>query len=228
MPSPEHRIAALLVRVTEQVLWREIQPWLNARGHRIELHCRVGSGRATHHSQQGARHRITYGHKMVASKRCPRQAELWMTAREIRARGYFDGEPGYAELLAHTCCHEFAHLVQSLNGWYRRGSIHNAGFYRILDRIHRSGCASRVLQALRDGAHSEGLMLDFSAAPAIDTAQATPCSVRRGERVRFRFRGDLVSGVVTRVNRRTLRIEQHGVAGVDYFRVPPAQLEGGG
>ncbi|RRJ82763.1 hypothetical protein [Aestuariirhabdus litorea] len=223
--SFEQRVAQLLVEVTEQVLWREIQPWLRDRGHRIQLHCRVGSGRATHHRQQGARHSITYGRKMVASKRCPLQAELWTTAREIRARGYFRGQWGLAELLAHTCCHEFAHLVQSLNGWYGRGSIHNAGFYQILDRIHRSGSAQRVLEALLRAAQDAQLELGFlpPGAAARDTAPV-PAPVR-GQRVRFQYRGKLVSGVVTRIHRQTVRVENHGIAGVGYFRVPPAQLQ---
>ncbi|MCL6414078.1 hypothetical protein MIB92_00310 [Aestuariirhabdus sp. Z084] len=224
MYCPDQALACLLVEVTEQVLWQEIQPWLRERDHCIQLRCRVGSGRATYHSQQGARHTITYGRKMITSKRCPQQAQLWTTAREIQSRGYFGGQAGFAELMAHTCCHEFAHLVQSLNGWYRRGSIHNRGFYQILDRIHRSGTAGRVLEALRIEAARHSVSLTFDT-PSGAPSDSPRIAIQRGQRVGFRYRGRQVSGIITRINQKTVRIEQHGIDGVEYFRVPPSQLD---
>ncbi len=246
MPNDDFQIAALLVNITETVLWPHIQPWLRANNHCIQLRCRVGRGQATHHTQQGQQHTLTFGRKMVASKRCARQARNWTTGRELVGRGYFSGNFGYAELMAHTCCHEFAHLVQSLNGWYRRGSIHNADFYRILDQMHQGGIADRVLQVLQLEADRQGLQLEFAQGVTADGETSENRAAQeiqwrmpvitgisqqqlkeqlQGQLAEFDYRGRKVQGRITRVHRKTVRIEDHGVRGIDYFRVPPSQLQ---
>ena len=73
---------------------------------------------------------------MLQNKRNLEDARNWVTSYEIETKGYFDGQLNYLNLLAHTCCHEFSHLIQSINGWCKKGSIHNEDFYGILDQLY--------------------------------------------------------------------------------------------
>lgn len=214
------RIAGWLCELTQDVLWQQAGPWLARRDPGARLRCRVGRGEATYHRRAGGVHDVTFGWKMVASKHRLAEARRWKTAREITARGYFGGEIAVANLLAHTCCHEFAHVVQSVNGWYWRGSIHNAEFYRILDRMHTGGAARRVLDALLARADADGVELAFTQA-----AEPTAAVFDIGDRVRFDYRGRPVLGEVIRVNRKTLNVKPLLPSwGETYFRISPHLL----
>ena len=216
-----HRIAGWLCELTRGILWRQAGPWLAQRDPGARLRCRVGRGEATYHRRaDGGLHEVTFGWKMVASKHRLAEAQRWKTAREIAARGYFGGEITVAHLLAHTCCHEFAHVVQSVNGWYHRGSIHNAQFYRILDRMHAGGAARRVLDALHTRARADGIDLAFT-----QLGEPAAAVFDIGDRVRFDYRGRPVLGEVTRVNRKTLNVKPLLPSwGETYFRISPHLL----
>lgn len=220
-----HAIAELLCEATEQVLWRELQPWLAERGDSHRLQCRVGSGEATYYRMLGdRRHLLNYGRKMVASKFNAGIAAQWRTGREILRRSYFDGELTLPGVLSHTCCHEFAHVIQGINGWIRYGSIHNREFYRILDRIHQSGSAHTVYDYVVAGAAQRGLTLDF-----IDhgdpVAGVPVASFQPGELVSFEYRGCSVLGEVLRVNRKTVNVKPvKPRMAADYFRISPQFL----
>jgi hypothetical protein len=219
-----HSLAALLCDATEQVLWREVQDWLASRAARHSLQCRVGAGEATYYRPLGNnRHLINYGSKMIASKLNPAVAAQWRTGREIAGRGYFGGAITLPALLAHTCCHEFAHLVQSINGWIRRGSIHNREFYRIVDRMHAAGSAQRVLEYLQQRAAQAELPLVFNHhAPSPNM----PGVFRPGELVSFEYRGRPVVGEVMRVNRKTVNVKPVlPRLAADYFRISPHFLK---
>jgi hypothetical protein len=219
-----HAVAGLLCEATEQVLWREVQDWISSQPARHSLQCRVGAGEATYYRPlANHRHLINYGSKMVASKLNPVMAAQWRTGREIAERGYFCGELTLPTLLAHTCCHEFAHLVQSINGWIRRGSIHNRNFYRIVDRMHAAGSGQRVLEHLEVRAADTGLPLVVSH----DVPQPTIAnSFKRGELVSFEYRGRAVVGEVMRVNRKTVNVKPVlPRLAADYFRISPHFLK---
>lgn len=215
-------IAAALCAATEQVLWVDIHDWLAGRPGQHRLHCRVGGGEATYYRARGPHdHLLTYGWKMVASKHDADRAALWRTGREIMNRGYFDGQLALSSLLAHTCCHEFAHLVQNINGWISRGSIHNGRFYQILDRMHASGAAVRVLNHIEQQAHRESWELDFFAA---ESPAPAPC-LQPGAKVSFDYRGRVIRGEVIRVNRRTVNVRPVAPRlATEYFRVSPQLL----
>lgn len=218
-------IAGWLCQASDQVLWRRASDWLDAQPGRHRLHCRVGHGEATYYRTAGNNeHTLTYGWKMVASKCDEEAARNWRTGREILARGYFGGELTLPSLLAHTCCHEFAHLVQSVKGWIARGSIHNAQFYRVLDRIHGAGAAQDVRHFLESQARAQGLELTFRP-PQTSPREHDRPAFRVGQRVTFDYRGSAIIGEVIRVNRRTVNVRplrpQRGEA---YFRVSPQFL----
>ena len=216
--------AELLCTAAETVLWPDIAHWSprSAHGHRLE--CRVGSGEATYYRAQGlGSHRLTFGWKMVASKRDPLLARQWLTGREMLARGYFAGQFTLPTLLAHTCCHEFAHLVQALNGWMSRGSVHNRQFYRILDEIYAADAAERVLGLIERDARQLGLPLEFADSEGHAPGEAK--RFRMGQRVRFDYRGAPVVGEVIRVNRKTVNVKPLAARyRNEYFRISPHYL----
>lgn len=204
---------------TSDLLWRSTSE--NPRRSGSSLTCRVGSGHATYHrfDAKGNRHLITYGTRMIEAKQQPDTAQGWLSTREILKRGYFGGEVSPLNLLAHTCCHEYAHLLQQSAGKRFRGSVHNRHFYRILDQLHVSGRASAVRQALLDGARARDLPLagtPFS--PQVFSEELTQWQV--GETVAFRAGKREVQGRIRRVNRKTCTVEGAGNALGVRYRVP--------
>jgi len=84
-------------------------------------------------------------------------ASRWTSGREMIRRGYFSERVDLLSVLAHAACHEFAHLIQSVEGKRKHGSVHNSAFYFILDEMHREGVASEVLQLLIEQCRAVGL-----------------------------------------------------------------------
>jgi hypothetical protein len=210
------RLGELMCTVTEQVLW---SPSCS------ELVCRVGSGQATYHRFDPAsgQHQITYGARMIDAKHRPETASGWLSGREIQQRGYFDGELSPLNLLAHTCCHEFAHLLQHSAGQRFRGSVHNRHFYRILDELHSSGKAAKARYALLDQARRQGLELS---ARSFGPADSAPQLIhwQPGDMVSFATRQREIQGRIVRVNRKTCTVDGTGRSKGMRYRVPPQML----
>ena len=186
------------------------------------LRTRVGRGRATWHRYDPRRddHCITIGSLMVADKAQPALCGGWLSAREIRGRGYFGGEVSELNLLAHGCCHEFAHLLQTCSGGRRYGEVHNAVFYQWLDRLHQSGSAASLRSDLADAAAERRLPLaTASVTPDADTGALTRFAP--GDRVRF---GQGLEGRIRRVNRRTCTVDGTGPCRGRRYRVPPPMM----
>ncbi len=227
--AQQHKaIAKLLCDATDEVLWHGTADGHGSRSVRHQLHCRVGTGEATYYRSLGHnRHLINYGLKMVASKHNSQIAAQWRTGREILQRGYFDGKLSLSGLLAHTCCHEFSHALQSINGWISRGSIHNQQFYRIVDSIHDSGVAQQVRDFIELRAEKDGLVLAFSSESSDSESCLCPqaAAFEPGELVSFEYRGEAIVGKVLRINRKTVNVKpvQPAIA-ADYFRISPQFL----
>ncbi len=158
-------LAARLGELLSTVLWPHYEGWVLERAPGIELATRVGSGRATYHraSRQGG-HLIVFGWKMIQQKSQGWETAVrWTSGRELALRNYFQGRIELGTLLAHAVCHEFAHLIQTVTGGRRRGSVHNAAFYKVLDEMHANGMAEQVLKGLCATADEAGVDLDWHA-----------------------------------------------------------------
>lgn len=216
--DPTHRhLAQLMAGITRDVLWQ--RSGRASEGGR--LHCRAGRGRATWHRFNPARaqHEIVFGALMVADKSCPRASAHWLSSREIRHRGYWGGTVSMLNLLAHTCCHEFAHLLQTRAGERQYGRVHTPAFYRLLDGLHEAGQADAVRSELKAKANRQGLPL--ADARYEESAAAKPDLFRPGDRVRFGHAPALKEGRVRRVNRKTCTVEGLGADRGRHYRVPP-------
>lgn len=159
---------------------------------------------------------------MLSNKRNVEDARNWITSHEIESRQYFNGQLNYAHLLAHTCCHEFAHLIQVINGWWKRGSIHNADFYRILDQIHQSGKAQEVLAFVNEQALKQNIPLDFFESSHSNLPRE---DFNVGDAVWLSINGQKISAHVKRINKRTLSVYPvDPKPNVNYYRVPSSLL----
>ncbi|MEX0604371.1 MAG: hypothetical protein WD623_16645 [Marinobacter sp.] len=218
-------LGQLLCHVTTDVLWQPARGRIRQRHPGSKLACRVGSGQATYHRfhPQGRQHNITYGARMIVAKHRPDTAAGWLSSREIQRRRYFDGELSTANLLAHTCCHEFAHLLQHVAGKRHRGSVHNRHFYEILDELHVSGAAIAVRERLLADAADQGIELPDSAFE-ITSPREMLSTWQVGDTVMFGSGKRQTEGVIRRINRKTCTVDGTGRWQGLRYRVPPQLL----
>jgi hypothetical protein len=211
-PSHSRQLGDLMCTVTEQVLWSPASS---------RLVCRVGSGQATYHrfDTRTGQHRITYGARMIEAKHRPETASGWLSSREIQRRGYFGGQLSTLNLLAHTCCHEFAHLLQHSAGQRFRGSVHNRHFYRILDELHTSGRARATREALSGQAAQRGLALPDDEFGLTETGTDVG-NWAIGDAVVFAAGAHEREGEILRVNRKTCTVRGTGRSRGLRYRVP--------
>ncbi|MDX1633680.1 MAG: hypothetical protein R3280_03510 [Marinobacter sp.] len=220
-------LARLLCDTTERVLWQDWRQRIQQQRPEASLVCRVGSGNATYHRFHAGRqqHSITYGSRMVVAKFRAETAHGWLSSREIEARNYFGGVVSTRHLLAHTCCHEFAHLLQQLAGHRYRGSVHNRHFYRLLDDLHRDGSAEHACDYLTDAARHHGLPLPDAAFPKA-AALVAASTWRVGDAVRFGRDPGGHQGIIQKVNRKTCTVLGTGPSKGLTYRVPFGLLRG--
>lgn len=124
---------------------------------------------------------------------------------------YFDGKITVTNSLAWCACHEFSHFIQRMNGWRYDGSVHNDDFYRVCDRLHRSGLAHQV----RDFIVNQVGPIEFID-PSDTLAAERANRLSAGQWIQFPISGQVVAGVITRVNKKTYSVD--GQAG--RYKVP--------
>lgn len=218
-------VADAMGQVTRQhLLPAAADHWPELHSYRIS--CRTGSGRATYCKQLSQGYVITYGRQMVGDKFSAEDCQGWLTGREIMERGYFDGQLSPVNLLTHTLCHEFAHILQFLGEPGRRINqrSHTARFYRELDAIHQLGIAvlarekllARLVQRLDQ---------------ALLCGELQPAAIIKpslGATVYFKHQQLTLSGKVLRRNRHTMTIEVSNGQRRSHWRVPYhlARLQG--
>jgi len=228
------QVAQILCDASHDVLWELHHGAVHSAYPYYTLVARVGEGKATNCTRRGDRNQvvITYGWKMVQSKSSRENALRWSSSREILKRSFFEGKHTFPNLLAHTVCHEFAHLIQGAEeGALLFGSVHNLDFYRILRGLHDDGSADLVREFILERCEVERIELDWSESQhlASSTTLKTPpretlaallpnstCPSRQvsnsdfrvGEPVFFidKDRGR-VDGCVARVNRNTVTLD---------------------
>lgn len=224
-PTTTLTLGQLMCETTRVVLWSPARQWIRERAPGSTLACRVGSGQATYHrfDPQQKRHQITYGARMIAAKHQAESAAGWLSGREIRQRNYFGGELTTLNLLTHTCCHEFAHLLQHVAGQRYRGSVHNGHFYRILDELHQSGGAQAAREYLASGAGRLGVELPDRPFNPVDASQLL-ANWQVGDTVRFGAGKRQHQGEIVRVNRKTCTVEGTGPSRGLRYRVPASLL----
>lgn len=223
-PTNYHQLGQLMCQATHDILWGAASEWACKQGSK-KLLCRVGSGQATYHrfDPRKKQHLINYGVRMITAKHQSETAMGWLSTREIRSRGYFDGQLSTLNLLAHTCCHEFAHLLQQTAGERRYGSVHNRHFYQVLDQLHESGKAEATRRYLADRAQEHGLRVP-DAVFALPDARELVHHWQVGDTVRFGEGSRQRQGRIIRVNRKTCTVAGRGSSSGTRYRVPVQML----
>jgi predicted SprT family Zn-dependent metalloprotease len=188
---------------------------------------RVGAGKSTHHKliHQAARpfHEITYGEKMVYSKRYRSAAEKWLTGREIVNKGYYKGKFTLTRVLAHTVLHEAGHALQVHIGGRQRGSVHNEAFYSALDMLHEA-CGAEVLEYVERQLRDKGLLAEFLPESASVKPKKT-FTYRVGQEIVARFRGRENPCKIQKINPKRLSVIVTGgpLLGSEFF-IPPTVI----
>lgn len=235
-------LARFLCEVTVSVLWELYGDRVRAAQPGARLHVRVGEGKRTcHTSGPPGSHTITYGRLMAESKlENQEQACLWRTGKELVARGYFRGDATLPNVLAQTVCHEFAHLIQTVEGGRTYRSVHNPAFYRVLGEIHADGAADLVREQFVSLCANAGIELSWSeegdaegepegaggATLPVPAAALLPRTFHPGDRVSFEDQGTPRIGTVKRVNRKSLTvIPDHPDHSGQYWLVSPQLLK---
>lgn len=198
-------IAKALCQVSEEVVWEHISSWVGAKQPGLTFKTRVGTGKRTY-CQFARREKIVtvvYGQKMIAEKQDYCTARRWLSFSEIAERNYFGRELTYLNVLAHTVCHEMAHVVQNVRGERYANSVHNSEFYRILDRMHKGGHADKVKAALADHFKALGIRDEFWGDQA-EIPALTRSDIYRERVVGFDYQGTFVSANVLKVNTKTV------------------------
>lgn len=209
-PQFFHLVGEAMCAGLNEILWPQRQLWLTANTGKTIL-CKVGSGQATYFKPQTKVDTIVFGKKMVASK-CQNFAGPWLSYRELVRFNYFGGNTSPLNLLAHTVCHEFAHYVQSHCRQRRRGSVHNADFYRYLSDIHRLGLAQQLRQYLLEKVPSLAELQPLEQKVETSTVTKVP-ALRAGDTVSFNYKRKQITATVIRVNRKTVSATAAGKFG---------------
>ena len=214
-----------MCQATRHILWTPVEARVREQNRGAGLALRVGSGQATYHRYDPARkqHLINYGARMIAAKHQPETAQGWLSTREIRGRGYFGGEVSVLNLLAHTCCHEFAHLLQYSAGQRHYGSVHNRHFYEALDGLYSSGAAIATRQYLEETAGKTGVELSSTRFEFPNPVRALQ-QWQIGDAVCFGEGRHEKRGQVVRVNRKTCTVAVTLNARGLRYRVPVSLL----
>jgi len=220
------QIADILCKLTEEVLWNsnsfsDVMEFSN-----YKLKTRIGCGMATYckFNPKENTFTITYGKKMIESKFNQQQAKLWMTYREVLSRNYYNQNTSLINILAHTVCHEFAHVIQLLTKPAIKGSIHNTSFYSILDKIHLSDEANIIRENLECYFSSNSISADYLT-DSYSTDNKYMIDVSIGDSVKFLHKKKVYTGKIIKINNKTVQIKVKKLLTATIWKVPKRCLE---
>ncbi|MDH5393091.1 MAG: hypothetical protein OEY11_07905 [Gammaproteobacteria bacterium] len=215
------QIAQILCTITNQLIADESIQFNDLSLQKVKLKSRVGSGLSTYcrHELKKNTFTITYGKKMIKSKFNQNEVKHWLTYREIIKRHYYNGEISVANLLAHTICHEFSHLIQQLSGWHKRGSIHNHQYYKILDYMHDAKIAENIKARLVAQCLKSGIDIEYDILTRPQLAPANKTFIIN-DTISFEHKQKTYTGKVVKVNRKTLIVSVKKLFKYSSWKVP--------
>jgi len=218
------QIAEFLCQLTEDHLWNSTSFSDVIAFDRYKLKTRIGCGMATYckFNPKENMFTINYGKKMIESKFNQQQVKLWMTYREVDSRHYYNRVTTLINILAHTVCHEFAHVIQQVTKSISKGSIHNAHFYSILDKIHTSDESVIIRQKL------EHFFLKNAISPEYEDKSLSTNNVfdvQIGTTASFSHKKKVISGVVIKINKKTVQIKVKKFLTDTVWKVPKQCLD---
>ena len=157
------KLAQIACSVTKTHLYEPKRDWIQHKLPNIQFSVAVGTGKATYHklNRQTAKCKINYGVKAMESAITLNGCMSWTTGSEILDRNYWGRDITPSILLSSTILHEFGHLIQRLHTETRDG-VHDALFYKILDRMHASEYRDSVLTQVELGMAKRGIPNQFT------------------------------------------------------------------
>jgi len=219
-------IADTLCKLTEEVLWNSNNFSDVIVFNDFKLKTRIGCGMATYckfNPKENA-FTITYGKKMIESKFHLQQAKLWMTYREVLSRNYYNQDTSLVNILAHTVCHEFAHVIQLITKQAIKGSIHNTNFYSILDKIHLSNEANIIRDNLENYFSSNAISAEYIHESTLSDNKSAS-NLRIGSSVSFLHKKKVYSGQIVKINSKTVQVKVKKLLIASIWKVPKQCIE---
>lgn len=132
----EEVLAQLMLDATESVL----EPMLEKYDNVGDITYVVGTGVQTYVSPTIKRglisFKVNYGKKSLVEKRTRADIPRFITYREKTRAKYFPN-PSYQDVMVMVIMHEFAHILQVLEGKRDYRGMHNKAFYECLERIYK-------------------------------------------------------------------------------------------
>lgn len=213
-------IAAVMCDITNDIVNESLCTFYNIELGEINLTTRIGSGLATYckHERSCDKYTITYGKKMIESKFNPLEAKKWLTYREIIKYNYYNANPALSNILAHTICHEFSHLIQQHRKHIKRGSIHNTAFYEILSNFHESGIVKEIHSRLIEKCANEDITLAFNEVTH-DNVINNNIEFFINDEISFQHKNKKVFGRVIKINKKTLIIRTKNFLKTSHWKV---------
>ena len=226
MSDKHQQLADILCQLTTDLSTDKTINYNGIALSKIKLKCRTGSGHATYckYDTRQKLFTITYGKKMIKSKFSEHQIQHWLTYREIIKYNYFDGDTSLINVLTHTICHEFSHLIQQHFKWHIKGSVHNKKFYDILGHFYDSGVAEGIRHALTETCKTQKISLRQIKEPVRIQAKDM-VSFTLNDKVSFVHKNKTVRGKITKINRKTVVITVGTLFKQSVWRVSKALVQ---
>jgi len=226
MTDKHQQIADILCQLTADLLTDNTINYNGIKLSTIKLNCRTGSGHATYckYDSRLKTFTITYGKKMIKSKFSDYQITHWLTYREIIKYNYFDGKPSLLNVLTHTICHEFSHLIQQHFKWHIKGSVHNHKFYDILDYFYDTGIAIVLRDRLSETCKTQRISLRQIKEP-VQLPDHENISFTLNDMVSFVHKNKTVKGKISKINRKTVAIKVGRLFNHTVWRVPKSLVQ---
>jgi len=226
MMDRHQQLADVLCQLTAELLTDSTINYNGIKLSKIKLNCRTGSGHATY-CKYDARLKIftiTYGKKMIKSKFSDYQIKQWLTYREIIKHHYFNGKPSLLNVLTHTICHEFSHLIQQHFKWHIKGSVHNDKFYDILDYFYETGIATNIRDRLSETCQAQKISLRQIKEPdKLPPKDSTSFAIN--DIVSFVHKNKTVKGKITKINRKSVVITVDRLFNISIWRVSKSLVQ---
>jgi len=226
MMDKHQQLAGILCQLTTDLLTNNTIDYNGLNLEKIRLNCRIGSGHATY-CKYDARQQlftITYGKKMIKSKFGDYQITHWLTYREIIKHNYFDGNTSLLNVLTHTVCHEFSHLIQQHFKWHIKGSVHNDKFYNILEHFYDTGVAAEIRDRLSEACKTQKISLRQIKEPT-QLPDNESINFSLNDTVCFIHKNKTIKGKITKINRKTIVITTGRLFNQTLWRVPKSLVQ---
>lgn len=216
----------ILINATKNILlqdlhyiYKEITGSILLDKHIAEV--KLSNERGAHYQRLGFnKHEIKYGKTMIYNKMFLNINEIigYTTSKEILREKYFNGEITRLNLITQVALHEFSHMIQCLAGKRKRGKMHCAFFYHVLNWLHENNYKEKVENYIKSAAKEKKLILENE---KINISENNIKKIKKiNEEIAFKVGGNLVKAKIVKINKKTYTVHVIKNKKILIYRVP--------